>query len=99
KGGCLHVDGDRRQSAQPFLELLVMLPETSVRRVDDPRPVLQAPVDDLLRDELVELERGERRHLRREVVVRGALAPDGGDRKDEMTDLGGGLQPAALAEE
>ena len=75
-----------------------MLPDAAVGRVDHTGPVVVAVLDDLLGDELVQLEGRQGRDLGREVVVARAFAADGGDGQDEVADLGGLLQPAALAE-
>ena len=55
-------------------------------------------LDDHGRDRLLEPERRQGGDLRRHVVVARPLAPDRGDRQDEVADLGL-LQAAALAQE
>src|SRR5690606_32142142 len=97
--GGLHVDGHAAHRAQALLEGGVVLPDPAVGGVDGAGPVVQAGVADRGRDRALQGERGQRRHLRRQVVVAGALAADGGDRQDQVAQLVLALQPAALAQE
>ena len=99
EGRRLHVDPDAAEMLQPLEKPLVVLPEPPVGGVDHPGPVLQVAGGDLLGDELVELERRQGRDLRRQVVGAGSLAPDRRDRQDEVAELGGVLEAAALAQE
>ena len=70
------VDADDAQVVEPVMERFVVLPYPAVGGVDHAGPVLEPLIDQLLRNKLVQLERGQRGHLGREVVVAGALAAD-----------------------
>ena len=86
-----------------FLELLaefeVVLPDAAIRGVDDARAVIETALDQLLRHEFVQLERRQRGHERRQIIVRRSFAANRADRQDEVADLGRVLEAAALAQE
>ncbi len=95
----LHVDRHRPGLAEIVLELFVVLPHPPIGRVNRARPVVEIEVADGGRDRALELECGERRHFRQQVIIRGALAANGGDRQDQVAELIFLLESAALAEE
>src|SRR5690349_19736350 len=91
-----HVDADRRVFLQLVAELLIVFPHAAVRRVDHAGSIVEAALYELLRYEFVQFERRQGRDERRQIVVRCALTTDGANRQNEVTDIGGVLQTAAL---
>ena len=88
-----------RVAAQLFLEAIVVLPDPAVGRVDGAGPVIVTEIADHGRHRALQLERRQRRDFRRQIIVRGAFAANGGDRQDQIADLVLAFQAAALAEE
>ncbi|KAG0942691.1 hypothetical protein G6F31_014830 [Rhizopus arrhizus] len=97
--GRFHVDGHAAHRPQPLLEGLVVFPDPAVGGVDGAGPVVVAEVAAHGRDRALQRERRQRRHFRRQVVARGALAADRGDRQHQVAQLVLALEPAALAQE
>jgi hypothetical protein len=98
-GRGLHVDRHAAQLAQVVLEGLVVFPHAAVGGVHRAGPVVVAEVADHGRDHALQREGRQRRHFRRHVVVRGALAADRGDRQDQVAELVLALEASALAQE
>lgn len=97
--GGLHVDRHAAHRAQLLLELGVVLPDPAVGGVHRAGPVIELVVADGGGNHALHRERRQRRYLRRQVVVAGALAADRRDRQDQVAQLVLALEPAALAEE
>ena len=98
-GRRLHVNGHAADPTQILLQLLIVLPHAAVGGIDRAGPVVAPMVADGGGDGLLQAEGGQRRHFRREIIIRGALAADGRNRQDEVAQLVLLLQPAAFAEE
>ena len=98
-GGSLHVDRHGTDAPQVGFELFVMLPDAAVGCINGARPIVEIAVANGRRDSLLQIEGGQGRDFGREIIVRGAFAADGCNRKDQVAEFVLFLQPAALPKE
>ena len=97
-GGGFHIDSHAANLAEIVLEIVVVFPHTAVGGVDRSRPIVAAIVTNGGGYGFFEAKCRQRRHFRREIVVRGTFTTDSCDRKNQVADLVDFLDATAFAE-